>query len=61
MDRTQPSGEWPTRPVELNHLEAMGIAMSLVGEQQRDGLSQPQIDALDKINSVLSELLADLR
>lgn len=54
-------GDWPTRSVQLNHIEAMGIAMSLMAEQQRDGLSQPQIDALAKIQAVLSILLAELR
>ena len=56
------SGEdWPTRPVELNHLEAMGIGMALMAEEQRDGLSEPQRDALTKIQAAISDLLAELR
>ena len=54
-DVTDETLEWATLPVELNHLEAMGICMSLTAEQQRDGLSQPQIDALDKIQERLGE------
>lgn len=50
----------PTRPVELNHLEAIGICMALMAEEQRDGLSEPQCDALNKVQPVLSALLDDL-
>ena len=54
------SETWPTRPVELTHLEAMGICMALTGEWNRDGLSEPQADALAKVQAILSELLDDL-
>lgn len=52
--------DWPTRPVELNHLEAMGICMSLMREEQDDGLSTPQRDALGKVQGVLGLLLDDI-
>lgn len=52
---------WPTKPVHLNHLEAMGICMALMFEEQEDGLSQPQRDALEKVQAVLGELLPELR
>ena len=55
------SSEWSTRPVELNHLEAMGICMSLLAEEDQDGLSGPQRDALEKVQGVLTLLLGDLR
>lgn len=54
------AAEWPTLPVELNHLEAMGICMSLTAEEQRDGLSEPQRSALVKVQDVLSNLLDDI-
>ena len=54
------SGGWPTRPVELNHLEAMGICMSLMAEELRDGLSEPQREALGKVQATLSLLLDDI-
>lgn len=54
------AADLPTRPIELNHLEAMGICMSLRGEEMRDGLSEPQKDALIKVQDVLSKLLDDL-
>lgn len=54
------AAEWPTRPVELNHLEAMGICMSLTAEEQQGGLSEPQQTALVKMQDVLSKLLDDI-
>jgi hypothetical protein len=53
--------EWPTESVELNHLEAMGIAMALYAEEQHGGLSGPQREALVKIHDALGKLLAALR
>ena len=50
----------PTRPIELNHLEAMGICMSLRGEELRDGLSEPQKDGPIKVQGRSSKLLDDL-
>jgi hypothetical protein len=58
-DLGQPE-EWPVESVHLNHLEAMGIAMALYAEKGRDGLSQPQRDALDKIETALAGLLDQL-
>jgi hypothetical protein len=52
--------EWPTKPVELNHLEAMGICMSLYAEESLDGLSEPQRSALDKVQEVLADLLPEI-
>lgn len=52
--------EWPTKSVQLNHLEAMGICMSLMAGEERDGLSQPQRDALEKVQAALGELLDQL-
>lgn len=43
-----------TISVELDHLEAMGIGMALMAEQERDGLSEPQIEALEKIQHVIA-------
>jgi hypothetical protein len=54
------SRSWPTRPVELNHLEAMSLCMSLMAEEDRDGLSQPQRTALVKVQATLSLLMDDL-
>lgn len=53
--------EWPEKPVYLNHLEAMGICMALMGEEEDDGLSEPQRDAYEKVQALVGELLADLR
>lgn len=53
--------EWPTKPVELDHLETMGILMSLYSEEQSDGLSEPQISAKDKLETLLSQHMRDLR
>ena len=50
----------PTKTVELNHLEAMGIGMSLYAEQARDGLSGPQKEALEKIEVVIGEHMKDM-
>jgi urease gamma subunit len=55
------SKNWPTKPVHLNHLEAMGVCMALLTEEERDGLSQPQRDALDKVQEVLADLLPELK
>lgn len=52
--------QYGTRPVELNHLEAMGLMMALAEEELQNGLSEPQIDARGKIESVLAELLGSL-
>jgi hypothetical protein len=52
--------DWPTEPVHLNHLEAMGIAMALMGEEERDGLSEPQRGALAKVQDTLGVLLDQL-
>lgn len=35
--------------------------MALMFEEQEDGLSQPQRDALEKVQAVLGELLPELR
>lgn len=51
---------WPTAPVYLNHLEAMGICMSLLAEKEAGGLSEPQEDALEKVQSALGPLLRGL-
>lgn len=61
MTPSNTDGEWPTRPVELNHLEAMGIAMSMAYDKQNGGLSEPQEAAYAKITAVLMDLMADLR
>lgn len=52
--------EWPTKSVQLNHLEAMGICMALMFEEQEGGLSKPQQTALDKVQVVLGEHLDEL-
>lgn len=54
-------GTWPTEPVHLNHLEAMGIAMALMAEEQRDGLSGPQREAFEKVQITLGVLLDQVR
>lgn len=52
--------EWPTESVELDHLEAMGLLMALYGEQQRSGLSSPQVSAREKLEAVSASLLRGL-
>lgn len=55
------SQDWPTEPVELNHLEAMGILMALEAEEERDGLSDPQREAKEKVGVAWTKLFSDLR
>jgi len=43
--------EWPTIPVELDHLETMGLLMAVQDHEDRDGLSQPQVDAKRKLEA----------
>lgn len=52
--------KYGTLSVELNHLEAMSLMMALAEEELQNGLSEPQIDARGKIESVLAELLGSL-
>lgn len=51
---------WPTKPVELNHLEAMAILMLIVKQQEDGGLSEPEASAQKKIEVVGAALLAQI-
>jgi hypothetical protein len=46
--------------VGLDHLECMGINMALQRESDKDGLSEPQQSAFDKIQRAFSILFAKL-
>ena len=53
-------GHYPLFSVEMNHLELMGACMALRVVQEADGLSYPQIVALEKLHDALKLALADL-
>lgn len=53
-------GHYPLFPVEMNHLELMGACMALQTVKDDDGLSYPQIVALEKLREALALALADL-
>jgi hypothetical protein len=59
LDAAAPShdGEYIRLPLFVDHLEAMGIAMSLHAEDERDGLSAPQRSALERVTALSSQLL----
>ena len=52
--------DWPTVPVEMNHLELMGACMALQAERDSDGLSEPQVSALEKLQDALAPLLLQM-
>lgn len=53
--------EWATEPVELNHLDVMGILMAFAKEEQSDGLSMAQVKTKKKIEAAQMKLFPPRR
>lgn len=50
-----------TLSVEFDHLETMGLLMALSTEEERDGLSSPQVEAKKKLEALWAEHWKRLR